>query len=193
MAQKAKSGNIRTGVDLRAFGHGLRCVGVQPGHRANQTVILLRLQQVCLGSGGQDAGAEGFGQNQRVSRSGAHVSQSLAWMDIAGDAQAVFRLIVLNGVAPGDDAACLHRFLVAALQNFPDGLLRETAGDAQQVHGHGGPPPHGVHVTEGVGRGDLPEPEGVIHNRGEEIHGMNGGDLVGNAVNTGVVAGVKAH
>ena len=114
-------------------------------------------------------------------------------MDIAGDAQAVFRLIVLNGVAPGNDAARLHSLLVAALQNFPDGLLRETAGDAQQVHRHGRPSPHGIHVAEGVGRSDLPKPEGVIHNGGEEIHGMNGGDLVGNAVNTGVVAGVKAH
>ena len=114
-------------------------------------------------------------------------------MDIAGDAQAVFRLIVLNGVPTGDDAARLHSLLVAALQNFPDGLLRETAGDAQQVHRHSRPSPHSVHVTEGVGRGDLAEPEGVIHNRGEEIHGMNSGDLVGNAVNTGVIAGVKAH
>ena len=115
MAQKAEAGDVRTGVDLLAFGHGLRRVGVQPGHGVNQTVILLRLQQVCLGSGGQDAGAEGLGQNQRISRSGAHVPQGLVRVDIAGDAQAVFRLIVLNGVATGDDAARLRSLLVAAL------------------------------------------------------------------------------
>ena len=115
MAQKSEAGDVRTGVDLRALGHGLRCVGVQPGHGANQTVILLRLQQVRLGGGGQDAGSEGLGQNQRVSRSGAHVPQGLVRVDIAGDAQAVFRLIVLNGVATGDDAARLHSLLVAAL------------------------------------------------------------------------------
>ena len=41
--------------------------------------------------------------------------QGLVRVDIAGDAQDVFRLIVLNGVAPGDDAARLHSLLVAAL------------------------------------------------------------------------------
>ena len=193
MAQQAEAGHIRTGMDFRALQHGFRRLVVQLRHGANKPVILRRIQQIRLCSGGQYAGSQRLGQHQRVAGSCAHVPQHPVRADIARDAQAVFRLIVLNGMAAGNHAAGLHRLLVAALQNSADSLLGETARHTQQIHGHGGPSAHGVHIAEGVGRGDLAEPEGIVHNGGEEIHGVDGGDLIGDPIDAGIVAGVKAH
>ena len=193
MTQKAEAGDVRAGVDMRAGGNSLRRCRIQRGHGVQQPLILLRRHQISFGGGSQHAGADGLCKNQRVPRLRAHVPQHPVWMDIPGDAEAVFRLVVLNRVAPGNDAARLHRLLVSALQNAADNLLRQRAGHAQKVHGHSRSPAHGVHIAEGVGGGDLSEPEGIIHNGRKEIHGMNGRDLISNAVHTGIVIGVEAH
>ncbi len=114
-------------------------------------------------------------------------------MDKAGDAKAVFRLVVLNGVAAGNNAAGLHGLAVAALQNAPDGLQRKAAWNAQKIHGQLWHAAHGVNVAEGVGRGDLAEKIRIVYDGREKIHRLDHGHLRRDLINTGVIAAVIAH
>ena len=56
-----------------------------------------------------------------------------------------------------------------------------------------GSPPHGVHVREGVGGGDLSEEIGIVGNGREKVHCLHQGQIVGHLVHRRVVALVKAH
>ena len=52
---------------------------------------------------------------------------------------------------------------------------------------------HGVHVGKGVGGGDLSEEIRVVRDGREEIHRLHQGQIIGDLIDTGVVALIKAH
>ena len=114
-------------------------------------------------------------------------------MDIAGDAHAVFWLLILDGVAPGDGAAGLDGLIMSAQEDFMDRFQGQAVGHAQQVHGHRGTSAHGVHIAQRVGGGDLAEQVGIVYDRGKKVHGMDCRDLIGDFINAGVVAGIIAN
>jgi len=58
--------------------------------------------------------------------------------------------------------------------------------------GRNGPATHGVNVAQSVGSSDLAEMVGRAHDRSEEIHGLDKGKIIGEAIDSGVVIGVKA-
>ena len=115
MAQQAKTGHIGAGVNLLHLQNGLSCPGVQGGHMGIDLIPGFRRDQIRLQRRGQNACAQRLGQNKYIPRQGAHIAQDPVRMDKAGDAEPVFRLVVLNGVAAGNDAAGLHGLAVAAL------------------------------------------------------------------------------
>ena len=113
-------------------------------------------------------------------------------MHKACNAQAVFRFIVLDGVAAGNDAAGLHSLGVSTLKNRTNVLCGKTVWHAQKVHGELRLAAHGVNVAQRVRCGDLPEKIGIVYDRREEVHGLDNGRLIGNAVNAGIIAAVEA-
>ena len=66
-------------------------------------------------------------------------------------------------------------------------------GNRHNIQAELGLAAHGVHVGEGVGGGNLTEEIGVVRNGGEEIHRLDQGQAIGNLIDRGVVAPVKAH
>ena len=193
VAQQAEAGDVGAGVDVVRRGHRLARPGVQGGHVHIHLRLLGIGAQPALDGGGQHAGAQGLCEYQYVPRPRPHVFQDPVGVNEAGDAQAVFWLIVLNGVSAGDDAAGLHRLVVAALENFPDGLQGKAVGYTQKIHGQPGHAAHGVYVAEGVCRSDLAEQIGVVHDGGEKVHRLDDGGIAGDAVDAGIVAAVIAH
>ena len=73
-----------------------------------------------------------------------------------------------------------------ALKNPGEDIHGEFLGEADDVEGDQGLAPHGIDVGEGIGRRNLAKPEGIIHHRGEIVHGLHQGlsviDPVGRAV-----------
>ena len=114
-------------------------------------------------------------------------------MDEAGDRQTVDRLCPLDGVSPGDDGPRLIDLVIAAPQNFLDGMRLHPVCETQEIQGQPGFASHGVYVAEGVGSGYLAEQIGVVHNRGEEVGGLYQGGLPVQHVDACVVALVVAH
>ena len=193
MPEQTEAGHIGAGVDAADLAHGLRGLRVERRHARIRRVAGAVVRKSGLERGGDDADAERLGQHEHVARLRADVLEDVLRVDEAGDAQTVFRLVVLNGVSAGDDAAGLHGLVVPALQNGADGIERKAARHAEQIHRQLRHAAHGVHVGERVRCGDLTEEVGIVHDGREEVHRFDHGHVVRHAVNTGIVAAVVAH
>jgi len=130
----------------------------------------------------------------RAAAAGARpvVGEERARVDRAGCRQAVLDLLVPDGVASQHDGARLGHLLLAALQDAPqdlevDPVLRE-ADDVQRRERLG---PHRVEVRKGVGRGDLAEVEGVVHDGREEVAALDQGEVLPHADDARVGEGVR--
>ena len=99
-------------------------------------------------------------------------------MHEAGDRQAVFRLVVVDAVAPGDQRPRLIHLVVAAPQDVVDRFHGHLLRDRHDVEAELGLPTHGVYVGQGVSGGDLPEQIGIVGDRREEIHGLDQGKFI---------------
>lgn len=193
MAEQAKARHIGAGVDILDLAHRLRRPRVERCHALVGGAARLVGGEARLERGRDDADAEALGEHEHIARLRADIFENVARMDEARDAQAVLRLVVLNGMPAGDDAAGLHSLVVSALQNSADGIERKAARHAQEVHCELRHAAHGVHVRKGVCRGDLPEEVRIVHDGRKEVHRFDHGHVVRHAVNTGVVAAVVAH
>ena len=78
-------------------------------------------------------------------------------MDETRDGQAVFRFLVFDSMAAGDDDTAFIGLLVAPFEDSPDGFAAHGQIDAHDVHGQFGFGSHGIDVAQGVGRRNLTE------------------------------------
>ena len=99
----------------------------------------------------------------------------------------------MNGVATGDNGTSLVGLGVAASQDFLNRVLVHFFGDAHNVQCQLGLTAHGVHIAEGVGGGDLPVHEGIIHNGRKKVGGLHNGQLFADSIDAGIIAFVVAH
>ena len=77
-----------------------------------------------------------------------------------------------------------------ALQHLDQEIERELLHrPGHQVQRGDGAAAHGVHIGEGVRRGDPPPVEGVVDDRREEVDGLDQGGTAGQHVHPRVVAG----
>ena len=114
-------------------------------------------------------------------------------MDEARHRQAVLGLLVQNAVAAGDECSGLVDLVIAAPQQLVDSVLRHIRRNRHDVQAQLGLAAHGVHVAEGVGGSNLAEQIGVVGNGREEIHRLHQGQVLGDLIDRGVIALVKAH
>ena len=114
-------------------------------------------------------------------------------MDEAGHGQTVDRLRAVDGVAAGDDGAGLIGLVVAAPQQLLHHVLGHGLRQAQDVQRQLRLTAHGVDIADGIGRGDLPVQEGVVHDGREEVGGLHQRRVLIQIIDTGVVGAVVAH
>jgi hypothetical protein len=112
-------------------------------------------------------------------------------VDGAGDGVAELDFVVGDAVAAQNGAAGLVHFLGAALEDGAQVVQVALGGVRQDGERRDGPPAHGVHVAQRVGRGDGAEGLGIVHDGREEVHGLHQGKLRRQLVHAGIVGGVK--
>jgi len=192
MAQESEAGDIGHGVYAHlggSFGGG----PVQGGHGGGSCFDGVVRGCAVLEGGGNQAGAEGFGEDQYITGSGAAVADEAIFGDGARDHQAIFWLLIIDGMAAEYGDAGLPGFFRAALENVRQNLQGElVAGEADDIQGKQRRGPHGVNIGEGIGRGDLAELVGIVDDGGEEIDALDENPAVGQAVRSGVVGIVEA-
>ena len=146
-----------------------------------------------LAGGGDDAGADGLAEDQRVAGPRPGVAHLLAGLHDADDRQAVLGFRVVHGVAADDEALGLGGLGVAALQGTAQYLLVQRCREAHHVQRDERLAAHGVHVRQRVGRGDGAELVGVIGDGREEVDGNDERRLVVDAIDRSVVARLRPN
>ena len=114
-------------------------------------------------------------------------------MDESLDGEAEDRLLAPDGVAPHDRTARRLDRLGRGPQHGLDGREREPLGEGRDVERGRDPAAHREHVAARVGRRDGPEVGRVVDERREEVGRRDQCEVVGEAVDRGVVERCEAH
>src|SRR5581483_2357967 len=195
MAQQPEPGHVRRRVDglLRAdadSAHRLRRARVQRRHAATGGLQRGRVAVIELGRRRDNAGAQWLSKHDYIAGPRARVRGNVVWIDQAGDGQAKLRLGVLHAV-PADQHRPRLRYLFRAAAQYLRQLVRIALldGEAEDVHDRDRPAAHRVDIRERVGRRDLPVEIRVIHDGRKEVHRLNEGEVVREAIDARVIAG----
>jgi hypothetical protein len=113
-------------------------------------------------------------------------------MNPTGHGQSVFHFVIDDRVAADDERAGFVDLVLAAAKNLSKNFdwepIDRPADDVQRRHRL---TTHRVDVGQRVGRGDLAEAKGIVDDRGEEIDGLNEGQIIGQRKNPGVIEGLE--
>src|SRR5438128_9565677 len=91
-------------------------MAVKRRHALNSRSEMFTCCFVELRGCGHQSGAEGLGEIDGVPRVGAGLSQNTSWMHHTHRAETILGLSINDGVAAGDDGACLSYLVRAATQ-----------------------------------------------------------------------------
>ena len=118
VAQEAEAGDV---------GDGMRPPGLSRASAAGSRfrAVMTRMAAASASGearrpfhgGGDDAGAQGLGEDQRIAHPGPGVGEHLVRMDHAGHRQAVFQLRIIDAVAAHQQGPGLMDLIQAAGQN----------------------------------------------------------------------------
>ena len=187
VAEEPEAGDIGGGR-----GTGVCCgvpgAVVEPCHRFDGSVPDLVLGDPSLDRGGHQAGADRLGEEDGVSVAGTAVAEDPPRVDRAGDRHPVLRLGVVHRVTP-DDRHARGVENPPGTGDHPPGQ-RERQGVARpgdDLEGGQRRARHRIDVGEGVRRRDPPPVLGLVHDRGEEVHGLHDRQVVAEAEHPGVV------
>ena len=129
----------------------------------------------------------------RVARLCAFVSHERVGGDGAENAQAVFRFLVVDGMAAHNNGARLDDFFEASAQHIARHVFRQGRIHGDHVERHIGHAAHGKNVGKRVGGGDSPEVVGLIDDRRKEINRQNARDVRRDSPYGSVVGRVEAE
>jgi|GEM_PF-829487 len=145
------------------------------------------------GGGGDDPGAQGLGEHERVAVAQAGVAQHPVRVDLAGHGQAELRLRVIDRVPAGGHVAALRRDLGRSGEH----VLQHAGGQftgvpADEVEGEQRAAAHRVHIRDGIDRGHPPPGARVIDDGRDEIGRRHQGAVVAQPPDRRVIAGLHA-
>ena len=153
-----------------------------------RAVAELGFQRCC-----QNAGADGLCEQQVVAGPKAPVGGKGCRIDNARHRQAVFDLFVLDAVAACHYSARLTDLVHAAFKNPAQNLLAHRLNrKADNVHGRIGLAAHGIDIGQGIGRGNLPEPVGIVDDGRQKVEGLHERLSLGKAHNSRILIVAKA-
>jgi hypothetical protein len=192
VADQAEAGDIGAAVDL-VTQHFLASRAIQREHGNNRRGHIRLLRDAALQGGSDHAGADAFGEDQRVAGARPGVGLDAQGVNGPGHGVAEFDLVIRHAVAAEDGAAGLVHLLRSAFEDFfqvPRILLGRPGQNGERGDGATA---HGIDVAQRVGRGDGAVGVRVVHNRRKEIHGLHQGKLRRQLVHAGIVGSVKPY
>jgi len=113
-------------------------------------------------------------------------------MDYSRYRIAEFRFVIADAVAAHYRASGLNHLRQAAGQNTLQNIEIAFFRKADQGQRSQRLPTHGVYVAESIGRGDLAEGVGIVHDGREKIHRLNQCRLGREQIHAGVVGVIEA-
>src|ERR1700722_5209399 len=113
-------------------------------------------------------------------------------MNQAGDGVAEFQIVVANGMPADYEASGFGHFCKSAAHDLIENRRIAALRESNERQRGNWAPPHGVNVTERVRGGDLSEKIWVVNNRREKISGLYQSDIRRDAIDAGIIAGLKS-
>ena len=168
VAEEGEAGHVRAGVDA-VLHHHVACGLVERRHEADSQRLAVLGQKISLFRRRENADAKRLCKKQHVAGLRAGVREDFVRVDKARHGQPVFRLVVVDRVAAGDERARLVDLVVAAAQNVMHGLLRHGLRHGHDVEAELRLTAHGVDVRQRIRRCDLAEGIRVVRDGREEI------------------------
>ena len=147
----------------------------------------------CFESRGDHTGAERFGEDQNVAGARTHISPDSLRMDYSGHRVTKLQFVVANGMSADHGAIRFCHFRQTAAQNLFQHFRRASCGKGQDGERGNRTTAHGIHIAERIGSGHLAEKLGIIEDRREKVHGLHDGEIVGEAIDSCIVAGFKTN
>lgn len=188
----AETGDVGHGVGVvleRDFAGGL----VERGHGYGGGVDPRGLGLGLLDGGGDDAGADGLGEDQCVAGTRGGVGKDARGIDGSGDGVTEFEFGIADAVAANDGASGLNHFAEASGEDLFEDLGVTLFGEANHGERRDGATAHGIDIAESVGGGDLSEGEWVVDDGCEEVDGLDESERRRDKVDSGVVGFVEAN
>ena len=106
-------------------------------------------------------------------------------IDDPGHGHAVLELVVLHRMPAGQHGPGFFQGIHAAAQDIGQDVfgivLGEAGGEEGHVHGAPGLPAQGVDIRQGIAGRDAAEPEGIVDDGRQDVHGLHDGLARGHA------------
>ena len=170
MTEQAEAGHVGRAGDPGGQ-RLLACAGVERGHDLDGGREHLA---GCLVPGVQHAAADRLCQRQRQARPAGVDAEQRGRVGEPGDGHAVLRFRVVDAVPARDVAVRRGGHVQPASQHLGGQVgAEQVARPAEQVERDQRVAADGVHIRQRVGRRDLPEGVGVVHDRGEKVGGRD--------------------
>ena len=186
MAEDPEPGDVRERGRAHLAGEpGSAAVELQ--HARGSRLDVLGGGLLALRRGRDQARAEWLREVDELPDRGAALREELLGVDEADGAEAVLRLRVDDRVTAGDHARRLRDLVRAAAEDRGQPLLRHVDGEGGNVERERDLAAHRVDVAQRVRSGDGSVVVGVIDDRREEVDGEDERQLLGDAVDRGVV------
>jgi len=188
----AEAGDVGDGVDVvaeRDFAGRL----IKGGHGCGGSVDPRGFGLGLFDGGGNDAGADGLGEDQYIARTRGGVGEDARGIDGSGDGITEFEFRIADTVAADDGASSLNHFAEASGEDLFEDLRVTFLREADQGKRRDGAAAHGVDIAEGVGGGDLSEGEGIVDDGSEEVDSLDESERGRDEVDSGVVGLVEAN
>ena len=113
-------------------------------------------------------------------------------MDHSGDCHAIFDFFIDDAVAADHNRAGLLDPLRPAFHDLAEDLdIHLALGKGDDVQRRFGLCSHRIDIAQRIGRGDLAEDVGVIHNGGEKINRIDDGQIRPKTIHSCVVGGLS--
>ena len=193
MPGQTETGHIRHGMDtvhLRKRFTGL----VQRCHVFHRNRQILRADLALLGRAGENSHPQGLGEVQQIPGFGRVITNDPIHRHLAGHRQPEDRLGRIDAVPSGQGNTCLRAHGPAAFDHLGGNLrLQLIHRPAQNGNGHDRLSAHRVNITDGIGGGNPPEIERIIHHRHEEIGGTDDPEAITHIGHGGVIPAAVTH
>ncbi len=188
MSDQAEAGDVSGGAG-QSFFCDVGADRIKSAHESNGRANQRTGREAAFDGGGDNPGAERFGQDKEIVRPSFGVGQKMRQADDAGDSQAVNRFRAADGMSADDGAFCFARLLQAAAQNRGNGGRGEDVSrEGHDIERGERTSAHRENVGKRVGGRDLPVGGRVVHDRCKKIDRLDEGMGAVETVDTGIVA-----
>ncbi len=175
-------------MNIGHFQHEVRRLLIQGGHVPCRLCHKRLIGQPGLKRRADNAGTQGFGENQLVPYPAASIEQDFIRMHHAGHRKPKFWFVILYTVPSDEKDTGLAHLIKPPLKNLPEYRhIHCLCREADNIHCRKRSSSHCIDVAQGIRNGYLAECVRIIYDRREKIHRLDDSQVVAQFIDSRVL------